>query len=177
MAALDISRPGRVIRPRPVMLEVVVIAPGVEVILPPWGRDVQGLTGVEINPGRKDVDMDSVFGLIVSDGGPGIAIRLKAGPGQALKAVQHVVDLLVGWFVLRRPGDHRGRAPVFEVQRVDDLADELGIPAQHGHAGAFPALVICLIFEVLRGGAAGRAAAVEFNHHRMAPGLTSLARC
>ena len=114
MAALDISCPGWVIRTRPVMFEVVVIAPGVEVILPPWGRDVQGHAGFEINPGRKDVDMDSVFGFIVPDGGPDIAIRFKSRPGQALEAVQHVVDLRVGWFVLRRPGDHRGRAPVFE---------------------------------------------------------------
>ena len=154
VSGLAFPCPGRVVRPRPVVFQVVIITPGVEVLLPPWWRDVERFPRFQINPGCQDVDMDATLGFIVSDRRPGIPIRLKAGPCQMLEVVQDVVDFFPGWLVLRRPGNHRGRVPMLEVQRVGNRAHEFWVAAQHFNAGSFPALVVFFIFQVVCGGAA-----------------------
>ena len=146
--------PGRVVRPRPVVFQVVIITPGVEVLLPTWWRNVQGFPRFQIDPGRQDVDVDTATGFVVPDRRPGIPIRLKAGPGQTLEIVQDVIYFFSGWLVLRRPGNHRGRVPMLEVQGVGNGANEFWVAAQHFNAGSFPTLVIFFIFQVVCGGAA-----------------------
>lgn len=146
--------PGRVVRARPVVFQVVVITPGIEVLLPTRWRDVQGFPRFQVHPGRQDVDVDTASGFVVPDRRPGIPFRLKAGPGQPLEAVQDVIDVLPGRLIFRRPGNHRGGLPMLEVQGVGDGADEFRIAAQHLNAGPFTALVVFFILEVICGGAA-----------------------
>ena len=116
VSGLAFPRPGRVVRPRPVVFQVVIITPGIEILLPAWWRDVQGFPRFQIDPGRQDVDMNTAPGFIVPDRRPGIPIRLKAGPGQTLEVVQDVIDFFPGWLVLRRPGDDSGCVSVLERQ-------------------------------------------------------------
>ena len=87
VSGLAFPRPGRVVRPRPVVFQVVIITPGIEILLPAWWRDVQGFPRFQIDPGRQDVDMDATLGFIVPDRRPSIPIRLKASPGQMLEVV------------------------------------------------------------------------------------------
>ena len=143
--------PGRVVRPRPVVFQVVIITPGIEVLLPTWWCDVQGFPRFQIDPGRQDVDMDTATGFVVPDRRPGIPIRLKAGPGQTLEVVQDVIHFFPGWLVLRRPGNHCGRVPMLEVQGVGNRANEFWVAAQHFNTGAGTTLVVFFILEVLRG--------------------------
>ena len=148
---LEFPRPGRVVRPRPVVFQVVIITPGIEVLLPTWWCDVQGFPRFQIDPGRQDVDMDTATGFVVPDRRPGIPIRLKAGPGQTLEVVQDVIHFFPGWLVLRRPGNHCGRVPMLEVQGVGNRANEFWVAAQHFNTGAGTTLVVFFILEVLRG--------------------------
>ena len=143
--------PGRVVRPRPVVFQVVIITPGVEVLLPTWWCDVQRFPRFQIDPGRQDVDVDTAPGFVVPDRRPGIPIRLKAGPGQTLEVVQDVIHFFPGWLVLRRPGNHCGRVPMLEVQGVGNRANEFWVAAQHFNTGAGTTLVVFFILEVLRG--------------------------
>ena len=145
---------GRVVGPRPVVFQVVVITPGVEVLLPTRWRDVQGFPRFQVDPGRQDVDVDTASGFVVPDRRPGIPFRVKAGPGQTLEVVQDLIDVFSGWLVLRRPGNDCRCMPMLEVQGVGDSADEFRITAQHFYTGPFTTLVIFFIFQVIRGGAA-----------------------
>ena len=110
--------------------------------------------------------MHSAAGIVVLHRRPGIPIGLESGPGQLLKAIEHIADLLRCGFVLRRPGNDAGRMPVLERQRVGDLPDQLRITAQHRDVRALPALVILLSLQVGRRRAARRPDFLEFNHHR-----------
>ena len=122
---------GRFIRPRPAVFDVHLSCQRIEVHLPRRWRDVQRFPCLQIDPGGHDVNVDPAGRLVVPDRGPGIAVRIKAGPGQAFKLVQHFINLLRGRFVRRRPGNDAGSPPVFEVQGVDNLAYAERIAAQH----------------------------------------------
>ena len=91
---------------------------------------------------------------VMPDRGPGVAVRIQAGPGQALELIEDLVNLLRRRFVFRRPGNHAGRQPVLEVQGIGNLAHAERIAAQYHHALARPAFVVVCILEIL-----GRAAA------------------
>ena len=169
MTELDIPGARGIIRPRPVVLDVVNIAQRVKLLLPARRCDVQGFPRLKIHPGGQDVDVHTAVGFFVPDGGPGIAIRIEAGPGQALEVVEEIVDLIGRWRIIRGPGNDRGRGAVFEGQGVGDSTDELWIAAHHLDAGAHPAFVICLSLQLLCGRGPGCAAGMEFNHHGSAP--------
>ena len=150
VAALGGARPGRIIRARPVMCQVVEIPPGAEVPLPARGGDVEGFARLQVHPGRQDVYVDAATRLVVAHRRPGIAIRLKAGPGQGLKAVQYVIDLLPGWLIVRRPGNDRTRVTVLEGQRVRHLPHQRRVAAQHGYPGPGAPLVVGVGLQVGR---------------------------
>lgn len=82
-----------VIRPCPTVSDVEQVAQRIEVSLPTRGRDVQGFPGLQVDPRGHDMNVDAARWLVVPDRGPGIALRVKAGPGQAFKAVQHFINL------------------------------------------------------------------------------------
>ena len=46
---------------------------------------------------------------------PRVTIQGQPGPGGLLELVEHPVDVLVAWPVLRRPGDHARRVLVLEL--------------------------------------------------------------
>ena len=162
---MHVAGPARTIRPRPAVFDVHLSTQRVEVHLPSRWRDVQGFPCLQIDPGGHDVNVDSAARLVVPHRGPGIAIRIQSGPGQAFKLVQHFVNLLRGRVVRRRPGNDAGSPPVFEVERVDNLAHSERIAAQHFNVFSQPALVILVAFEVLGGSPARCAGLVKFNHH------------
>ena len=64
---------------------------------------------------------------------PGVAIRGQPGPGGLLELVEHPVDVLVAWPVLRGPGDHARRVLVLELQRVGHRGHGVRIAAQDRH--------------------------------------------
>ena len=162
---MNIAGPGGIIRPRPVVFDVQRITQRVEISLPTRGRDVQGFPRLQIDLGGHDVNVDPAVLLVMPDGGPGIAVEFQSGPGQALKVVQHFGNLLGGRIVLRRPGNDAGSQPVFEVQRVGDLAHAKRVAAQHFNVFSRPALVILVVLEVVGSGPARSTGLVEFNHH------------
>ena len=166
---MNIAASRGIIRPRPTVFDVEHVAQRVEVTLPTRGRDVQGFPGLQVDPGSHDVDVDSAGWLVVPDRGPGIAFRIQSGPGQALKVVQHLVYLFRRWIVLRRPGNHAGSQPVFEVQGVGNLTYAIRIAAQYLNLFTRPAFVIFYVLEIVGGRPAGTAGLVVFNHHARAP--------
>ena len=162
---MHLACPGRVIRPGPAVSDVEHIAQRVEVPLPARGRDVQGFAGLQVDPGGHDVNVDTAARLIMPDRGPGTALRVKAGPGQAFKVVQYLVYLFGRGTVLRRPGNHAGRQPMFKLQGVGNLTDAERVPAQHYNPVTRPALVVFVILKVVGRGGAHPAGPVELNHH------------
>ena len=101
--------------------------------------------------------------------GPGIPIRIKTRPGQALELVQHLVNLLRRRIILRRPGNDTGRQPVLEVQGIGNLAHPERIAAQHRNTRTLPVLVIGFVLQILGCTAARTAGPVELNHHGAEP--------
>jgi len=69
--------------------------------------------------------------LTVQHRRPGVAVGLQTRPGRLLELVEDGFDLLVGGAVVRRPGDHAGRVPVLEVERVGHRGHHLRVPPQH----------------------------------------------
>ena len=101
---------------------------------------------------------------------PRVAIRRQPGPGGLLELVEHPVDVLVAWPVLRGPGDHARRVLVLELQRVGHCGHGVRIAAQDRHVLPDLALAVQLAREVV-GRGLGRARAVreELNQHRPRP--------
>ena len=162
---MHLACPGRVVRPGPAVSDVEPIAQRVKVALPARGCDVQGFPGLQVDPGGHDVNVYATGRLIVPDRGPGCALRVQTGPGQAFEVVQHLIYLFRRGTVLRRPCYDTGREAVFEVQGVGNLADAERIPAQHFNLVTGPALVVFVILKVVGRGGAHSAGPVEFNHH------------
>ena len=80
------------------------------------------------------MDVSASALLTVQHGRPGVAVGLQPGPSRLLEFVEHSFDLLVGGVVVRCPGDHAGRVPVLEVERVGDCGHHVRVPAQHHDA-------------------------------------------
>ena len=168
---------GRIVRPGPAMPDVVLIPPGSEVPLPAGRCDVEGLACFKVHPRGEDVDVDRAVGLIVADGAPGSAVRLKTGPGQALEAVQDIIDIRPAGIILRRPGNHCGRGAVLELKGVGDPPDQHRVPAQHVNAGAWPALMVGGFLQVCRRCSPGCITGIELNHHDAARGSLMPGEC
>ena len=142
--------------------------------LPPSGRgNVEAPTGLKVASRREDVDMGAAALLTVQHGRPGVSVGLQPRPSRLLEVVEDGFDLLVGGMVVRRPGDHAGRVPVLEVERIGDRGHHVRVPPQHLDAVArlagrvqFPEEVACCF--------AGRAGPVreKLNVHR-GPGSRS----
>ncbi len=162
---MHLACPRRVIRPGPAVSDVEHIAQRVEVPLPAWGCDVQRLPGLQVHPGGHDVHVDTAGCFIVPDRGPGSALRVHPGPGQAFEVVQHCIDLLRGRAILRRPGNHAGREAVFEVKGVGNLADAERVPAQHRNMFTHSASVVFIVLKVVGRVGAYPAGLVKLNHH------------
>ena len=162
---MHLACPGRVIRPGPAVPDVDHVAQQVEVVLPARGCDVQGFAGLQVHPGGHDVHVDTAGCFIVPDRGPGSALRVHPGPGQAFKVVQHFVYLFGRGTVLRRPCYDTGREAVFERQGVGNLADAERVPAQHLNLVTRPALVVFVILKVAGCVGGHPAGPVELNHH------------
>ena len=73
----------------------------------------------------------------------------QPGPGGLLELVEHPVDVLVAWPVLRRPGDHARRVLVLELQRVGHRGHGVRIAAQDRHVVPDLALAVQLAREVV----------------------------
>ena len=162
---MHLAGPGRVVRPRPAVLDVEPIAQRVKVSLPARGCDVQGFPGLQVHPGGHDVNVYATGRFIVPDRGPGSALRVQPGPGQTFEVVQHLVYLFRRGTVLRRPGNHAGREAVFEVQGVGHLTDAERVPAQYFNLVTRATLVVFVILKVVGRGGAHSAGLVKLNHH------------
>ena len=69
--------------------------------------------------------------LTVQHGRPSVSVGLQSRPGRLLEGVEDGFDLLVGGMVVRCPGDHAGRVPVLEVERIGDRGHHVRVPPQH----------------------------------------------
>ena len=104
---------------------------------------------------------------------PCVAVGFEPRPSRLLELVDHGFDVLVGGLVVGSPGDHAGRVPVLEVERVRDRGHHVRVPAQHLDALARLSGRVPLPEEVVgrvprRSGPAGQ----ELNVHR-SPGSRS----
>ena len=77
------------------------------------------------------MDVDAAAEIPVLYRRPGVAVRIQAGPGELFKLVHGAADLPISGPVLRGPRNHARRVAVFELQRVGNIGDLLGIAAQH----------------------------------------------
>ena len=174
MAGLLHSGPGRIVRAAPAVLAVEGVAERIE-RLPPAGRgNVEAAAGLKVAPGREDVDVGASALLAVKHGRPCVAVGLQPRPGRLLEGVQYRLDLLVGGAVVRRPGDHAGRVPVLELQRIGDRGHHVGVPPQDFDALArLPGRV--LLSEEVLGRSPRRPGPVreKLNVHRRYPGSRS----
>ena len=93
MAELDVLRACGVVRPGPVVFDVVDIAQRVKRMLPAGRGDVEGLACFKFDPRGEDVDVDSAAFFFMPDCAPGIAVRFQTRPGQALEVIQHLIDI------------------------------------------------------------------------------------
>ncbi len=75
--------------------------------------------------------MSASAALPVQHGRPCVAVGLQTCPSRLLELVEDALDLLVGGMVVGGPGDHAGRVPVLELQRVGQGGHVVRIPAQH----------------------------------------------
>ena len=124
------SGSGRIVGTAPAALVVEGVAERVE-RLPPSGRgNVQAPAGLKVAPGREDVDMGAAALLAVQHRSPCVAVGLQPRPSRLLEVVEDALDLLVGGMVVRRPGDHAGRVPVLELQRIGDRGHHVGVAPQ-----------------------------------------------
>ena len=114
MAELDVLRACGIVRPGPVVFDVVDIAQWIERVLPAGRCNVEGLACFEVHPCGQDMDMDPAAFLFVSDRAPGIAVRFQTRPGQALEVVQHLIDICLAGIIVRCPGNQPGRGAVLE---------------------------------------------------------------
>ena len=76
--------------------------------------------------------MDTPVRFAVLDRRPGVAVRLKSGPGGLLELVHHPAYLRIARVVLRGPGDDPRRVLVLELQPIGHRGHLVGIAPQHG---------------------------------------------
>ena len=156
------------------MLAVEGVAERIE-RLPPAGRgNVEAAAGLKVAPGREDVDVGASALLAVKHGRPCVAVGLQPRPGRLLELVEDGFDLFIGGAVVRRPGDHAGRVPVLELQRIGDRGHHVGVPPQDFDALArLPGRV--LLPEEVLGRSPRRPGPVrqKLNVHRRYPGSRS----
>ena len=155
------------------MFVVEGVPEGAEGLLPARRRDVKAAAGLQVAPSGEDVDVSASAVLAVQHGSPGISVGFQSRPGRLFEGVQDRLDLLVGGSVLRCPGDHSGRVPVLERQRIGHGGHHVRVPAQHLDALAqLPGRVP--LPEEVAGRCPGRAGSAreELNQHRR-PGSRS----
>ena len=131
VAGLLHSGPGRIVGTAPAVLMVEGVPERIERLPPSRRRDVETAAGLKVAAGRKDMDMGAAALLAVQHGRPCVSVGFQPRPGRLLEGVQYRLDLLVGGLVVRRPGDHAGRVPVLEVERVGHRGHHLRVPPQH----------------------------------------------
>ncbi len=137
-----------------------------EGLLPARRGNVEAPAGLQVAPRGEDVDVRAAAALAVQHGGPGVSVGFQSRPGRVLEGVHDRLDLGVGRFVLRRPGDHAGGVPVLEVERVGDGGHLVRIAPKDFDALARPPGRVPLPEEVVgRGARRARPAGQELNQH------------
>ena len=134
----------RVVRVTPALVEVQGLDQGVVGLLPARRRDVEALAGLQVAPRGEHMHVHAAGGRAVLHRRPRVAIRVQPGPGGLLELVEHPVDVLVAWPVLRGPGDHARRVLVLELQRVGHRRHGVRIAAQDRHVVPDLALAVQL---------------------------------
>ena len=113
------------------------------------------------------MDVDAAARIAVLYRRPGVAVRIQAGPGELFKLVHGAADLPISGPVLRGPRNHARRVAVFELQRVGNISDLLGIAAQHLNVLPRLALPVKRLREVVGRGRSGSGPMLqEPNQHR-----------
>ena len=115
----------------PAMLEVAHPHERSVVPLPARAGDVEGFAGVQVDPGRENMDMRPAVRLPVPHRGPAVSAAVHAGEGQGLEIVEHRPDLRIRRPVIRSPGDYPADVAVPECETVGDIRDLLRITAQY----------------------------------------------
>ena len=146
---LLVPRPRRVIRAAPALVEVQGLDQGVVGLLPARRRDVEALAGLQVAPRGEHMHVHAAVGRAVLHRRPRVAILGQPGPGGLLELVEHPVDVVVAWPVLRGPGDHARRVLVVELQRVGHRGHVVRIAAQHRHVVPDLALAVQLARQVV----------------------------
>ena len=123
--------PRRIVRASPAVFVVEGVPQRAEGLLPARRRDVEASSGLQVASCGEHMDVSAAALLAMQNGRPSVAVGFEPGPGRLLEGVQHRFDLFVGRLVLRRPGDHAGRVPVLELQRVGQGGHFVRISPQH----------------------------------------------
>ena len=126
-------RTRRIVRTAPGVLEVAGVHQRAIRLLPAGRRDVQARARLQVTPRRDHMHVNPAPRLAVPHRRPRVAVRRQTGPGRVLELVEHPVDLPVARLVLRRPGDHRRRVLVLELERVGHRRHVVRGAAQHRH--------------------------------------------
>lgn len=90
-----------------------------------------------------------------------VLVGIEAGKGGALKILYHLVDLLRGRVVLRRPGNNAGRIAPLVRAGVGDLSHQMRVATQYRDLGALLTVVVTLPQQVVNGTASAALAMRE----------------
>ena len=169
MTRLHVPRPLRIVRSAPAVLVVLPVPQRVKRLLPAGSRDIQTLAGLHVAPRCQDMHVDTPVRFAVLDRRPGVAVRLKSGPGGLLELVHHPAYLRIARVILRCPGDHARRVLVLELQPISHRGHLVGIAPQHGDSFRVLLRVLLggsLTSEVIRRSSRGPGPASEkLDHH------------
>ena len=164
------SGPGRVVGAAPAVPVVEGVPERIERPLPARWGNVETPAGLQVAPGREDVDMGAAALLTVQHRRPCVAVGFEPRPCRLLEVVEDALDLFVGGAVVRRPCDHAGRVPVLELQRVGDCGHHVRVAPQHLYALARLAGRVLLPEEVFgRGPRRPGPVRQKLNVHRRGP--------
>ena len=161
------SGPGRIVWSAPSVLVVEGVAKRIERPPPARRGDVEASSGLQIATRGEDVDMGASALFTVEHRRPCVAVGFQPRPSGLLELVDHGFDVLVRGSVVGSPGDHAGRVPVLEVERVGDRGHHVRVPPKDLNALARLSGRVPLPEEVVgrvprRSGPAGQ----ELNVHR-----------
>lgn len=161
VAQLDMPKTLGIIWPRPTLAVVPVIPQRVERLFMARGGDVQCLATGQLYPGGQRMDVRRAVCLSVQHSTCRVLVTVEASKGHALEVVDHLLDLLGGWVVLRCPRDDTGCIPPLVRAAVGHLGHQMRVATHYRDFFAALAVVVFLSQQVTNSTASAALAVSE----------------
>lgn len=130
-----------VVRPRPSLAPIEIIAEDVIIFLPAWGARVVRLARGKLHTRDHEVQL-MMLGMRMAHPQDVVLVRLQSGEGHGFKAVHELVFHLRRDVLARRPGEHAGGEFPHTLLRINEFFRGIGIPPQHSRGRFLPPRII-----------------------------------